>query len=68
MVLGLTEDGPASRAGIQPIQMKVVRYGGMLYRRLDPESADVIVAIDGTRVQNVDELMTEVESTRPATS
>ena len=29
VVLGLTEDGPASRAGIQPIQMKVVRYGGM---------------------------------------
>jgi len=65
VVLGLTEDGPASRAGIQPIQMKVVRYGGTFYRRLDPESADVIVAINGTRVQNVDELMTEVEAHAP---
>jgi S1-C subfamily serine protease len=67
VVLGLTEDGPASRAGIQPIQMKVVRYGGGFYRRLDPESADVIVAINGTRVRNVDELMTEVEAHAPGT-
>jgi S1-C subfamily serine protease len=67
VVLGLTEDGPASRAGIQPIQMKVVPYRGRLYQRLDPESADVIVAINGTRVQSVDELMTEVEAHAPGT-
>jgi S1-C subfamily serine protease len=63
--LGLVEDGPAERAGIQPIQMKIVRYGGALIRKLDPASADVVVAIDGKAVHNVDELLTEVESHAP---
>jgi S1-C subfamily serine protease len=65
VVLGLTEDGPASRAGIQPIRMKVARYGARLYQRPDPDSADVIVAIDGTRVRSFDELLTEVEAHAP---
>jgi S1-C subfamily serine protease len=65
VVMGLTEDGPAERAGIQPIRTKVVRYGLALVRRLDPDSADVIVAIDGKRVHNVDELLSEVESHAP---
>jgi S1-C subfamily serine protease len=65
VVLGVTEGGPADLAGIQPIRTKVVRYGSTLYRRLDPESADILVAIDGKRVKNVDELLTEVESHKP---
>lgn len=65
VVLGLVENGPAERAGIHPIQVKVVRYGGALVRKLDPESADVLVAIDGKPVHNVDELLTEVESHAP---
>ena len=65
LVLGLTEGGPAERAGIRPIQTKVARYGAVLYRRLDPDSADLLVAIDGKRVHSVDELLTEVESHSP---
>jgi S1-C subfamily serine protease len=65
VVLEVTEGGAASRAGIQPIRMKVVRYGSSLYRRIDPDSADVIVAVNGTRVKNVDELLTEVEAHAP---
>lgn len=65
LVLGVTEDGPAERAGIEPIRMKVVRYGGALVRRLDPESADMIVAVDGKPVHNVEDLLTEVESHAP---
>jgi S1-C subfamily serine protease len=65
MVLDITEDGPANRAGIQPIKIKTVRYGLTRYRKLDPDSADVIVAINGVRVKNVDELLTEVESHAP---
>ena len=34
-------------------------------RRLDPDSADVIIAVNGTRVQNVEELLTEVELHAP---
>jgi S1-C subfamily serine protease len=65
LVLGLTDGGAASRAGIQPIRVRVTRYGNTVYRRLDPDSADVIVAIDGTRVKNVDEMLTEVEAHAP---
>ncbi len=65
LVLGLVEDGPAEHAGIRPIRTKVMRYGGMLVRRLDPESADLIVAIDGKRVATVEEMLTEVESHAP---
>lgn len=65
VVLAVTEDGPAARAGIQPIQTRVVRYGGALVRRLDPDTADTIVAVDGKRVRNVDDLLTEVESHAP---
>jgi len=65
LVLGVIEGGPADQAGIQPIQLRVFRYGQRLVRRLDPESADLIVAIDGKPVQSVDELLTEVESHAP---
>ena len=64
-MLGVVEGGPADQAGLQPIQVRVVRYGPALVRRLDPESADLIVAIDGKPVKNVDELLTEVESHAP---
>ena len=57
--------GPAARAGIQPIQTRIVRYGGALLRRLDPETADTIVAVDGKKVRSVDDLLTEVESHAP---
>ena len=65
IVLGVTEGGPAERAGIQPIKLKLMRYGAAIVRRIDPESADIIVAIDGKKVHNVDELLTEVEAHSP---
>ena len=65
LVIGLVDNGPADRAGIEPIRTKLVRYGGAVVRRLDPESADIIVAINGKRVHNVDELLTEVEAHAP---
>jgi S1-C subfamily serine protease len=65
VVIGLVEDGPADKAGIQAIKVKVSRYGNALYRRIDPSSADVIVAIDGIRVQSFEDLLTEVEAHAP---
>ena len=65
MVLSVVEGGAAERAGIVPIQTRVVRRGGLVMRRLDPDSADVIIAVNGTRVQNVEELLTEVELHAP---
>jgi S1-C subfamily serine protease len=65
LVLGLTEGGPASRAGIKPIGVKLLRYAGGVVRRLDPDSADMIVEIDGKPVKSVDDLLAEVESHAP---
>lgn len=61
----LAEDGPAERAGIQAIRVRVQRQGPYLVRRLDPDSADIIVAINGKDVRNFDELLTEVEAHAP---
>ncbi len=42
-----------------------MRTGFGVVRRLDPETADVIVAIDGKPVTSVDDLLTEVEAHAP---
>jgi S1-C subfamily serine protease len=65
IVLGLAEGGPAESAGIQPMRARLYRYGGLVVKRPDPSTADTIVAVDGKRVKNVDELLTEVESHAP---
>jgi S1-C subfamily serine protease len=65
LVLGVVEGGPAERAGIKPIGIRLIRYGDGVVRRLDPESADVILAIDGNPVHSVDELLNIVESHAP---
>jgi S1-C subfamily serine protease len=61
----VVEGGPAERAGVRPIRLRVERVGRFLVRRLDPDSADIIVAIDGKRVRSFDELLTEVEAHPP---
>jgi S1-C subfamily serine protease len=65
LVLAVAEDGPADKAGIKPIGVRLLRYGGGVVRRLDPQSADVILAIDGKPVKSVEELLSEVESHTP---
>jgi len=66
LVLAIAEGGPAERAGIRPIQVKIERIGpGFIRRSLDPDSADLIVAVEHKRVKTVDELLTEVEKHQP---
>jgi S1-C subfamily serine protease len=65
LVVDVAENGPAGRAGLRPIRVRIERIGPYVRRRLDPDSADVIVAINGTPVKNVDDLLTEVESHAP---
>jgi S1-C subfamily serine protease len=65
LVLGLAEGGPAERAGLRPIQVRRVRYGNMVVPRIDPASADLIVAIDGKPVKTYEDLLTEVEARAP---
>jgi S1-C subfamily serine protease len=65
LVLGLVEGGPAEQAGLRPIQVKRYRYGNYVTSRPDPESADLIVAIDGKPVKTYEDVLTEVEAHAP---
>ena len=65
LVLQIVEDGPAERAGIRPIKEKRYRFGNFITTRPDPESADLIVAIDGKPVKTYEDLLTEVEAHSP---
>jgi S1-C subfamily serine protease len=65
LVVSTEEGGPAERAGIQGVRVRIERGRGGIRRSLDPESADLIVAIEHKRVHTVDELLTEVEKHRP---
>lgn len=66
LVMALVEGGPAERAGIQPAQVRVERLGpGFVRRSIDPDTADLIVAIEHKRVHTVEELLTEVEKHKP---
>jgi S1-C subfamily serine protease len=64
----VVEGGPADRAGIQPIQARFERVGPFRVRRLDPDTADIIIAVNGKRVRNSDELLNEVEAHAPGES
>jgi S1-C subfamily serine protease len=66
LVLGLEDGGPAERAGIHRLRLRVEQLEpGVFRRRLDLGSADMIVAVDHVRVKTLDELLTEVERHRP---
>jgi S1-C subfamily serine protease len=65
LVVGVTEGGPADRAGIQGVKVRIERGPGFLRRSLDPDSADLIVAVDHQRVHTLEELLTEVEKHQP---
>jgi S1-C subfamily serine protease len=65
LVMALVDGGPAERAGIQPVRVKVERGPGFIRRSVDPDSADLIVAVEHNRVHTVEELLTEVEKHRP---
>jgi S1-C subfamily serine protease len=64
-VVEMDEGGPAELAGLRPLGIRVERVGPFYRRRLDPDSADLITAINGKPVRSVDELLTEVESHAP---
>jgi S1-C subfamily serine protease len=65
LVVTLVEGGPAEQAGIQGVTVRVERGPGFLRRSVDPDSADLIVAVDHKRVRTLEELLTEIEKHRP---
>jgi S1-C subfamily serine protease len=66
IVVAIVEDGPADRAGIQPVKVRMEQIApGFIRPTVDTESADIIVAIEHKRVRTFEELLTEVEKHRP---
>jgi S1-C subfamily serine protease len=69
LVATLAEAGPAEVAGIKgfTIVKETRRRGPFVYEqaRIDRNSADLIVACDGQKVSNVDDLLNIVEAKRP---
>jgi S1-C subfamily serine protease len=61
LALALVDGGAAERAGIRPLQVRRSRFGPVI----DPESADLIVAIGGKPVKTYEDLLNEVEARNP---
>jgi S1-C subfamily serine protease len=64
-IIDMDPDGPAARAGLRPIEVVIERRGRYYRQRPDPDSADRIIAINGTPVRSVEDLLNEVESHAP---
>ncbi|HEV7282827.1 MAG TPA: trypsin-like peptidase domain-containing protein [Pirellulaceae bacterium] len=69
LVSQVAPGSPAERAGLQGIKVVVEtkRQGPFVYeqRKFDRSQADLIVGIEGKRIETVDEFMTVVESKAP---
>jgi len=65
LVVSVEEESAADRAGIRPMQVRVYRVGPYRVPKPDPDSADIIVAVDGRAVHSVDELLEAVEAHAP---
>jgi S1-C subfamily serine protease len=64
-IVSIVDGGPADRAGLRPMQLITERLGGFIRRRIDPSTADRVIAIDGEPVRSLDELLTRVEAHAP---
>jgi S1-C subfamily serine protease len=65
LIVSLVKGGPAEQAGLQGVRVRVEQLGRFIRRTIDPDSADMIVAVEHKRVHTLDELLTEVEKHRP---
>ncbi len=65
LVVSMVDGGPAEQAGIQGVKVRVEQGPGFIRRSIDPDSADLIVAVEHHRVFTLEELLTEVEKHQP---
>lgn len=65
LVVSMVEGGPAEQAGIQGVKVRVEQGPGFIRRSIDPDTADLIVAVEHHRVFTLEELLTEVEKHHP---
>jgi S1-C subfamily serine protease len=69
LIVTTAKGGPAERAGLQGFRIvrKENRRGPFVFteQHIDPDSADLIVAVNGEKCRTVDELLTAIETRRP---
>ncbi len=65
IVVMTNEGGAADRAGIQPIRVKIKRFGPYIIKEPDLSAADRILAIDDKPTPTVEDLLSEVDSRAP---
>jgi S1-C subfamily serine protease len=62
LVLRLTPNGPAAKAGLKgPLEQDVQR-GAITYHMTDRSKADLIISIDGRKVKTLDDMLVYVET------
>jgi S1-C subfamily serine protease len=61
----LAPGGPAEKAGLRAPQIVRQRFGPLSRQTTDKNSADVITAIDGTKVTNASEFLSVIEAKKP---
>lgn len=65
LIARLTPDGPAEKAGLLGPTVVRQRRGPFIVERVDRTAADLIVALDGKEVTNVDDFLTDIEGRKP---
>jgi S1-C subfamily serine protease len=68
-IVAVTPQGPAELAGLRGFRVarRQTRRGPFVYEenRIDRDYADVVLAVDGTRVNTVDDFTMEIEAKKP---
>lgn len=65
LIAKLTPDGPAEQAGLQGPSVTRQRRGPFVVERVDRTAADLIVELDGKKIDDVDDFLTNIESRKP---
>ncbi len=65
LIARLTPNGPAERAGLRGPRIVRSRRGPFVIERIDRSAADLIVEVDGEKVETVDDFLSFIESNKP---
>ncbi|MBL4883224.1 MAG: trypsin-like peptidase domain-containing protein [Planctomycetaceae bacterium] len=65
LIAKLTSDGPAESAGLLGPQVVRQRRGPFVVERMDKSAADLIIALDGTKITSAEDFRDEIEAHKP---
>ncbi|MDR1923283.1 MAG: trypsin-like peptidase domain-containing protein [Planctomycetaceae bacterium] len=65
MLIKLVQDGAAFKAGLRGASVIVERYGMYERTRVDYSTADIIVAVDGSKIEQVDDFTAVIDEHKP---